>query len=55
MPRSTVRVTLADGNHFTTEINLDADGARKYYAIGTTLNMGIEGDNLQRITQVDIL
>lgn len=40
MPRTDVKVTFDDGDHLNTGINLDLEGAKKYY-LGNTFNLGI--------------
>lgn len=38
-----VKVTLNNGDYFTTGINCDLQGAKDYY-LGKFFNFGIEGD-----------
>lgn len=51
-----VKVTFDDGNFIETRINTDEAGAREYYKIGSTFNLGSHGeDKLCKVTSVTLL
>jgi hypothetical protein len=54
--RSVVKVTYADGNTITTEINGDAETINNYFKVGKSFNIGSGGnDNMQEIVRTEIL
>ena len=51
---TTLKVNFANGDSFCTSINLNEEEATKYY-LGRFFNLGVEDDNMQRCTSVEIL
>lgn len=51
----TVKVTLDDGNWFTTRINATREEALIYYGMGEILNMGVTHDDVRKIVGVEFL
>ena len=51
----TVKVTLDDGDWFTTRINATKEEALAYYEVGLILRMVFEGDDLRMIAGVEVL
>lgn len=50
-----VKVTFSDGNHLTTSINADLEGAKQYY-LGKTFNLGSgENDKMAKAVKVELL
>lgn len=50
-----VKVILSDGDSFETGINATPDEAKKYYQIGSRINVGIgPNDNMKQIKAVEI-
>ena len=49
-----VKVTLEDGDHFTTGINATLKGAKKYY-LGKYFNFGIESDLMKKAVKVEVV
>lgn len=54
MPQCFVKVTVADGNYWHTTINLDLEGARKYF-MGQPFDMGPPDgpENMQKVISVE--
>lgn len=52
---TTVKITLENGDYFTTRINCTPDEACKYYAIGSYINIGIDADNMQKIKKLEFI
>ena len=50
----TVKVTLDNGDNFTTRINATEQESRKYY-MGKVFNVGTVDDNLQKCIDVEVI
>ena len=50
-----VKVTLDDGDWFTTRMNAMKEEALAYYEVGLILRMGFAGDDLRMIAGVEVL
>ncbi len=51
----TVKVSYANGDTVTTEINGTEQEVREYFAIGNSFNLGREGDNMQKVTGLEFI
>ncbi len=51
----TVKVYFDNGDSITTGINGTDDEIRKYYAIGKYFNLGIDGDLMTKVTEVNFV
>lgn len=51
----TVKVTLDDGNWFTTRMNATKEEALAYYGIGEVFNMGGVHDDMREVVGVEVL
>ena len=55
-PRYVVRVTMDDGDTFTTSINGTRAEVEAYYRIGTIFNVGLgPDDNMRRVVRLDFI
>lgn len=52
---TTVKITLENGDYFTTRINCTPDEACKYYTIGSYINIGTDADNMQKIKKLEFI
>lgn len=50
----TLKINYENGDHSYTRMNATPEEAKAYY-IGTTFNIGIVSDNLQKCTSIEIL
>ena len=50
-----VKVTFANGDTISTEINGTEETIRNYYAIGKYFNLGRVGDNMQAVTNLEFI
>ena len=51
----TVKITLENGDYFTTRINCTAEEACNYYRIGSYINVGIVTDDMQKIKSLEFI
>lgn len=51
----TVKVTLDDGNWFTTRMNATKDEALAYYEVGKVFNVGAVRDDMREVIGVEVL
>ncbi len=57
-PRRVVKVTVSDGDHWTTSINGTESEIRDYFRIGMTINVGydpVTDDRMRQITNLEFL
>ena len=52
---TTVKITLENGDYFTTRINCTPEEVCKYYPVGGYINMGTDADDMQKIKKLEFI